>query len=207
LHDYLQQLSGLVDNSGQRDAKDARPLASAGRGSMQKVTLLRFVAVPVLLLLGLCASGLTINAAIQAVYDTHEMLAMPAPHRYIHCVILDDAKFQILLPVAWSGKVAIYTRGFSGTELSTGSFQTIALAKGYAFASSDEGWNRVTIQDNPQDSYYESRQRLVELTLYTNALVKMHYGRSSTRTLLMGGSNGGHHTKWMIEDYPRLYDG
>ena len=174
---------------------------------MQKMTVLRFVGVPVLLLLGLCASGRTINAAIQAVYDTDEMRAMPVPHRYIHGVILDDAKFQILLPVAWNGKVAIYTRGFSGTELSTGSFQTTALAKGYAFASSDEGWNRVTIKDNPQDSYYESRQRLVELTLYTNALVKMHYGRSSTRTLLMGGSNGGHHTKWMLEDFPELYDG
>ena len=24
---------------------------------------------------------------------------------------------------------------------------------------------------------------------------------------MMGGSNGGHHTKWMLESYPELYDG
>jgi hypothetical protein len=152
------------------------------------------------------ASATNAQAAIQAVYDTDEVRTAPVPHRYLHGVI-DHAKFQILLPVAWNGKVAIHTRGFSGTELSTGSFQTAALAKGYAFASSDEGWNRVTIKDNPQDSYYESRQRLVELTLYTKGLVQTHYGRASTRTLLMGGSNGGHHTKWMIEEYPRMFDG
>jgi hypothetical protein len=33
------------------------------------------------------------------------------------------------------------------------------LRKGYAFASSNEGWNRSTIKDHPEDSYYESRQR------------------------------------------------
>jgi pimeloyl-ACP methyl ester carboxylesterase len=40
-----------------------------------------------------------------------------------------------------------------------------------------------------------------------NDTVKAYYGRASTRTLIMGGSNGGHHTKWMVEDYPDLYDG
>jgi hypothetical protein len=147
------------------------------------------------------------ECAIQAVIDIDEMRTTPVPHRYIHGVILDDAKFQILLPEAWNGKVAIFTRGFSGTELSTGAFQTTALAKGYAFASSNEGWSRVTIKDHPEDTYYESRRRLFELTLYLNATVKSHYGRESSRTLIMGGSNGGHHTKWMLEDFPELYDG
>jgi pimeloyl-ACP methyl ester carboxylesterase len=147
------------------------------------------------------------RGAIQAVIDTDEMRATPVPHRYLHGVILDDAKFQMLLPAAWNGKVVIFTRGFSGTELTTGGFQKAALAKGYAFASSNEGWSRVTIKDHPEDSYYESRQRLFELTLYTNATVKSHYGKESARTLLVGGSNGGHHTKWMLEDFPELYDG
>lgn len=110
-------------------------------------------------------------------------------------------------PPRGTGKVVIFTRGFSGTELTTGEFQKAALAKGYAFASSNEGWSRVTIKDHPEDSYYESRQRLFELTLYTNATVKSHYGKESARTLLVGGSNGGHHTKWMLEDFPELYDG
>jgi len=147
------------------------------------------------------------HAAVQAVIDTDEARATPVPHRFIHGVILDDAKFQILLPVVWNGKVVIHTRGFSGTEFSTGAFLPAALAKGYAFAASDEGWNRVTIRNEPEDTYHESRQRLVELTLYMNQVVQAHYGSPSTRTLIMGGSNGGHHTKWMLEDYPTLYDG
>jgi hypothetical protein len=155
---------------------------------------------------GLAFAGIT-AAAVQAVVDTDETRTTPVVHRYIHGVILDDARFQILLPVAWNGKVVIHTRGFSGTEFSTGAFQAAALAKGYAFAASDEGWNRVTIRNEPEDTYYESRQRLVELTLYMNQTVQAHYGRASARTLIMGGSNGGHHTKWMVEDFPNLYDG
>ena len=38
------------------------------------------------------------NGAIRAVVDADEMRTTPVPHRYIHGVILDDAKFQILLP-------------------------------------------------------------------------------------------------------------
>jgi Tannase and feruloyl esterase len=165
--------------------------------------LYRFAA----LLLMLSAFSVNAHAAIQAVIDIDEFRTTPVQHRYIHGVILDDAHFQILLPVLWNGKVVIHTRGFSGMEFSIGPFLPAALAKGYAFASSDEGWNRVTIKDEPEDTYYESRQRLMELTLYTNATVKEHYGKASSRTLIIGGSNGGHHTKWMLEDFPNLYDG
>jgi pimeloyl-ACP methyl ester carboxylesterase len=146
-------------------------------------------------------------AAIRATIDMDVHLAMPVPHRYIHGVIPDDAKFQLDLPDNWNGKLAIFSRGFSGTELATGAFKTTALEKGYAFAASDEGWNRLTIASRPQDSYYESRRRIRELTLYAKQVVMMHYGKGASRTLMMGGSNGGHHTKWMIEDFPNLYDG
>ena len=98
-------------------------------------------------------------------------LTTPAPHRYIHGVIPDDAKFQLALPDNWNGKLAIFSRGFSGTELSTGSFKTTALEKGYAFAASDEGWNRLTIAGKPQDTYYESRRRIWELTLYAKQVL------------------------------------
>jgi len=147
------------------------------------------------------------SPTISATIDTDERQTTPVPHRYVHGVIPDDAKFQLALPENWNGKLAIFSRGFSGTELSTGSFKTTALEKGYAFAASDEGWNRVTIRNSPEDSYYESRQRIVELTIYMNQMVRAHYGTRSTRTLIMGGSNGGHHTKWMIEDFPNLFDG
>jgi hypothetical protein len=156
-------------------------------------------------LLALAASPST--GAIRAVIDADQVRTTPVAHRYIHGVILDDARFQILLPAEWNGKVVIFTRGFSGDEFATGAFQTAALKKGYAFAASNEGWNRVTIKDHPEDSYYESRQRLFELTLYMNETVQKHYGKDSSRTLMMGSSNGGHHTKWMLEDFPELYDG
>ena len=170
---------------------------------MKSTSVLQRLAT-LLVLLALSAGA---RAGVQAVIDADETRTAPVAHRFIHGVILDDAKFQILLPVAWNGKVVIHTRGFSGTEFSTGAFQTAALAKGYAFAASDEGWNRVLIRNEPEDSYYESRQRLLELTLYMNQTVQAHYGRASSRTLIMGGSNGGHHTKWMLEDFPQLFDG
>ena len=146
-------------------------------------------------------------ATIKAKIDTDEHQMLPVPHRYIHGVIPDDAKFQLALPDNWNGRLIIFSRGFSGTELTPGSFKTTALEKGYAFAASDEGWNRVTIANEPEDSYYESRQRIRELTLYAKQFLLEHYKRQPSRTLMVGGSNGGHHTKWMLESYPRLYDG
>jgi hypothetical protein len=113
-------------------------------------------------------------------------VAMPVPHRYIHGLIPDDAKFQLALPEKWNGELVIFSRGFSGTELTTGAFKTTALQKGYAFAAGDEGWNRVTIAHRPQDTYYESRRRIRELTLYAKQVVLMHYKKPPSRTLMSG---------------------
>ena len=168
----------------------------------------RFV-FPLLAALSLALSPLGVHAAgVPATWDTDQQRTTPVPHRYIHGLIRSDVKFQVLLPTAnWNGKIAIFTRGFSGTELSTGAFQNAALTKGYAFASCDEGWFRSTIAVTPQDDYYESRQSLVELTVYTKALVQTQYGQAASRTLLVGTSNGGHHTRWMVEAYPLMFDG
>jgi hypothetical protein len=126
--------------------------------------------------------------------DTDEHLTSPVLQRYIHGV-LGDAKFQLAMPDAWNGKLLIGSRGFSGTELSAGAFKSVGLAKGYAYALSDEGWNRVEIVDNPEDKYFESRSRIVQLTNYAKATVRHHYGQAASRTYMVGGSNGGHHTK------------
>jgi hypothetical protein len=146
-------------------------------------------------------------APIPATIDADAHLETPAPHRYIHGVIPDHTKFQLALPDHWNGELAVFSRGFSGTELTTGSFKPTALAKGYAFAASDEGWNRYTIAHRPEDSYYDSRQNLRKLTLYARQVILAYYHREPSRTLMMGGSNGGHHTKWMVESFPDLYDG
>jgi hypothetical protein len=142
-----------------------------------------------------------------ATVDTDERRTDPVAHRYVHGVVPDDARFQLALPDAWNGSLVVFSRGFSGTELTTGAWKTHALEKGYAFAASDEGWNRQTIARELDDTYFESRQRLRELTLLARHTVEAHYRRAPRRTLMLGGSNGGHHTKWMLESYPELYDG
>jgi len=141
---------------------------------MQATSSLRRIAVVSSLLLTLCAT--VSAAAIPATIDTDEHVATPVPHRYLHGVIPDDAKFQVALPDNWNGKLAIFSRGFSGTELTTGSFKTTALQKGYAFAASDEGWNRLTIANRPQDSYYESRHRNAERVLALYFIPGMGHG-------------------------------
>jgi hypothetical protein len=138
--------------------------------------------------------------------DVDEQVTSPVPHRYIHG-LFGDAKFQLALPDDWNGKLLIGSRGFSGDEFSSGAFKTVGLEKGFAYTLSDEGWSRTTIADSPEDSYYESRLRIVQLTYIATKEVKRHYGRRPSRTYMTGGSNGGHHTKWMVEDYPDLYDG
>jgi pimeloyl-ACP methyl ester carboxylesterase len=161
----------------------------------------------VIVLCGIVALGATVQGAVKATVDTDERVMTPVPHRYLHGVIPDDAKFQLALPENWNGKLIIFSRGFSGTELTTGAYKTTALEKGYAFAASDEGWNRVTIAKEPEDSYDESKRRLHELTRYARQVLTAHYKRDASRTLMIGGSNGGHHTKWMIESYPDMFDG
>jgi len=142
----------------------------------------------------------------QAKIDVDEHRTTPVPHRYIHGM-LGDAKFQMALPDSWNGKLLIGARGFSGDENSSGAFKTVGLQKGYAYALSDQGWYRFTIIDQPEDKYYESRRRIHQLTNHTKATVKSHYGTPAGRTFMVGGSNGGHNTKMMVEDYPEEYDG
>jgi hypothetical protein len=138
--------------------------------------------------------------------DVYEHRTSPVPHLYIHGT-LGDAKFQIALPDSWNGKLLIGARGFSGNELSSGAFKTVGLQKGYAYALSDQGWFRFDIIDQPEDKYYESRRRILQLTNYTKATVSRYYGARASRTFMVGGSNGGHNTKMMVEDYPSEYDG
>lgn len=138
--------------------------------------------------------------------DVDEHRTTPVPHRYIHGR-LGDANFQMALPDSWNGKLLIGARGFSGDENSSGEFKTVGLMKGYAYALSDQGWNRFTIINQPEDKYYESRRRILQLTHHAKATVRGYYGAPPQRTFMVGGSNGGHNTKMMVEDYPGEYDG
>jgi tannase/feruloyl esterase len=138
--------------------------------------------------------------------DIDEHRTTPVPHRFIHGT-LGDADFQMALPDSWNGKMLIGARGFSGDENASGAFKTVGLQKGYAYSLSDQGWIRADIIDHPEDKYYESRRRIHQLTAHTRGVVREQYGSFPTRTFMVGGSNGGHNTKMMVEDYPGDYDG
>ena len=138
--------------------------------------------------------------------DIDEHRTSPVPHRFLHGK-LGDADFQIALPDNWNGKLLIGARGFSGDENAAGAFKTVGLQMGYAYALSDQGWYRFSIIEQPEDKYYESRRRILQLTQYTKSVVSRNYGRDAARTFMVGGSNGGHNTKMMVEDYPGIYDG
>lgn len=146
------------------------------------------------------------TARAQSNIDTDQHLTTPVPHRYLHGR-LGDADFQIVLPDNWNGKLLIGARGFSGDEAAAGAFKTVGLQKGYAYALSDQGWYRFDIVDHPEDKYFESRRRILQLTAYTKSTVSRYYGKPASRTFMVGGSNGGHNTKMMVEDYPEQYDG
>ena len=159
-----------------------------------------------------CAIALAIfsfasNARAQAAkVDIDEHRTTPVGHRYIHGM-LGDAKYQMALPDNWNGKLLIGARGFSGDENSSGAFKTVGLQKGYAYALSDQGWARATIINETEDKYFESKRRIHQLTAHTKAVVRGYYGASASRTFMVGGSNGGHNTKMMVEEYPGDYDG
>jgi hypothetical protein len=135
--------------------------------------------------------------------DVDEHRTTPVGHRFIHGT-LGDADFQMALPDTWNGKLLIGARGFSGDEDASGEFKTTGLRKGYAYALSDQGWARATIINETEDKYYESKRRIHQLTAHTKAVVHDYYGAFASRTFMVGGSNGGHNTKMMVEEYPRL---
>jgi hypothetical protein len=167
-----------------------------------KPSLFRAFAVFLLVLASILPGARAQGANI----DLDEQRTTPVAHRYLHGR-LGDAEFQIALPNNWNGKLLIGARGYSGDENSAGAFKTVGLAKGYAYALSDQGWFRFDIITQQEDKYYESRRRILQLTNYTQALLGRHYGSKATRTFMVGGSNGGHNTKMMVEDYPSEYDG
>ena len=172
-------------------------------GHRFRISIVRFIAS---YFIAVAIAAFATSARAQANIDVDERRTTPVPHRYIHG-ILGDAKFQIALPDNWNGEFAMGARGFSGDENASGAFKTVGLQKGYAYALSDQGWNRFTIIDQPEDKYYESRRRILQLTQYTKALISRYYGKPARRTFMVGGSNGGHNTKMMVEDYPEEYDG
>lgn len=158
-------------------------------------------------------SAMTLAVALLALpsmgaqIDVDETRTSPVEHRFIHG-ILGDAEFQLRLPTNWNGGLVVTSRGATGDEFAAdGALMPTLLTKGYAYAASDEGWFRPTIGSQPEDKFFESRARLVQLTQNAKSVIQDHYGKRTIRAFLVGTSNGGHHVRWLLEDFPGLYDG
>jgi pimeloyl-ACP methyl ester carboxylesterase len=139
--------------------------------------------------------------------DADETRSSPVQHRFIHGR-LGDAEFQMRLPVGWNGNLFVSSRGAGGDEfVMDQTLMPTILGKGFAYAASDEGWFRPTLAARPQDRLFESRARLVQLTGVARGIIEDHYGQPASRVYLVGTSMGGHHVRWLLEDFPELYDG
>ena len=169
-------------------------------GRLTRRTVFRF------LTFAACSLALAGGVHAQGNIDTDQQLATPVPHRYIHGR-LGDAEFQIALPDNWNGKLLIGARGFSGDELASGAFKTVGPAEGLRLRAERPGLV-------PVRHHRPSRGQVLRVAAPHPAADELHevgrrrhYGRSATRTFMVGGSNGGHNTKMMVEDYPGEYDG
>ena len=151
--------------------------------------------------------ALVARPSAAAQIDTDEIRTSPVEHRFLHGR-LGDAEFQLRLPIEWNGRLVVTSRGATGDEFAAdGALMPTLLRKGYAYAASDEGWFRPRIASQPEDKFFESRARLVQLTGHAKGEIQHHYGRPAVRVFLVGTSNGGHHVRWLLEDFPGLYDG
>ncbi len=122
-----------------------------------------------------------------------------------------DAQFVIRLPDNWNGKLVV--TGAPGVRRQYALDFLIsdwALARGYAFASTDKGNSGTSFYRDgatPGEAVAEWHRRVAELTIATKEVVRQRYGRLPDRTYMTGISNGGYLTRWQLENRPDLYDG
>ncbi|MDG4858728.1 tannase/feruloyl esterase family alpha/beta hydrolase [Streptomyces sp. T-3] len=122
-----------------------------------------------------------------------------------------DAQFVIRLPDHWNGGLVV--TGAPGVREQYANDRAIgdwALARGYAFASTDKGNTGAAFHRDgraPGDAIAEWNTRVTQLTRAAKAVVRQRYHRPPARTLMTGVSNGGYLVRWQLENHPALYDG
>jgi Tannase and feruloyl esterase len=122
-----------------------------------------------------------------------------------------DSQFVIRLPNRWNGKLVV--TGAPGIRRQFAADYVIgdfAVARGYAYASTDKGNNGTTFYRDgvkPGDAVAEWNARVTQLTRAAKEAVRSRYGRAPAHTYMTGISNGGYLTRWQLEHHPELYDG
>ena len=122
-----------------------------------------------------------------------------------------DAQFVIRLPNEWNGKLIVTgSPGVRGQYAMDFLLSDWALARGYAFAATDQGNTGVTFYRDgatPGDALAEWNARVKELTIAAQDVVRQRYGHKPRYTYMTGISNGGYLTRYALENNQQLFDG
>ncbi|MFB8218117.1 3-hydroxybutyrate oligomer hydrolase family protein [Streptomyces anulatus] len=122
-----------------------------------------------------------------------------------------DSQFVIRLPDRWNGGLVVAgSPGVREQYANDRAFGDWALARGYAYASTDKGNTSAAFHRDgtaPGDAIAEWNTRVTQLTRAARRVVARRYHRLPSRTLAMGMSNGGYLVRWQLENHPGLYDG
>jgi len=167
----------------------------------------RLVAVP-----DLTTAGLGVHPDAEALVYERVAVPHPVPGRLWQGQ-LSPAEVVIRLPDAysWNGKLLVgatpAVRSAWALDLWVGD---VALARGYAWASSDKGTPGLVLrQSRPpaNRSMAEWESVHVQLAEMAASMVRKEYGRPPDRIYVAGLSNGGLVARLMMERHPDLFDG
>jgi len=125
--------------------------------------------------------------------------------------------FELRLPVAWNGKFFFQggggmdglVRPAIGVMPNGGSTAPVALARGYAVASTDAGHEGLdgsfgADQQARIDYYYNAIEQVTEVA---QRVLPIYYGSVLKRSYFLGCSNGGRQALIAAQRFPLLFDG
>ncbi|MDE2492029.1 MAG: tannase/feruloyl esterase family alpha/beta hydrolase [Elusimicrobia bacterium] len=128
-------------------------------------------------------------------------LDRPAPGTLVEGTLPPDhfARFVLRLPEAWNGRLVVAAASGITDERTYDLYVSdYALSKGYAFAATDKGVRRATLDGDtvlmpflPENSVRRWASRLETLAALAKEKCASHYGRAPEKTYAFGLSNGG----------------
>jgi Tannase and feruloyl esterase len=128
-------------------------------------------------------------------------LARPVPGTLVEGTLPPDhyARFVLRLPKKWNGRLVVAAASGITDERTYDLYVSdYALSKGYAFAATDKGVRRATLDGDtvlmpflPENSVRRWASRLESLTDLAKETCASHYGRAPEKTYAFGLSNGG----------------
>ncbi len=128
-------------------------------------------------------------------------LPRPVPGRLVAGTLPPDqfARFVLRLPRDWNGRLVVAAAsGITDERTYDLYFSDFALSRGYAFAATDKGVRRATLDGDtvlmpflPENSVRRWASRLEALAAFARGKCEAFYGRAPERTYAVGLSNGG----------------